>query len=255
MSQTRIHFVSLLFFGVLLLATQTHATADESFNSNGVKINYATKGQGEPVILIHGWLSSGWINWELTGIYGELAKEYQVIRIDMPGHGSSEQTTKENAYGAELGEHVIRLMNHLKIKQAHIVGYSMGGIITAHLAVKHADRMLSATLGGMGWLREESLEQKFFAGGGKDGKPVGLCFQSLAKLALSETEIKAIKTPTLILFGEKDFLKIGYTLPLKKVRPDWKIIEISGGDHISTLLKPQFKTEILIWLKSQKQKP
>src|SRR4051794_26647861 len=160
----------------------SRASADETFDSNGVKINYSVKGKGEPVILIHGWLSSGWINWDLPGTTDLLAKDFQVIRIDMPGHGRSDRPTKDEAYGPELVEHVIRLMDHLKIKKAHIVGYSMGGIITAKLLAKHPDRALSGTLGGMGWLREGSLEQKFFAAGGKDGAPVGLCFKSLAKL-------------------------------------------------------------------------
>ena len=51
-----------------------------SFDSNGVKIAYTVRGQGEPVVLIHGWLSSGWINWDLPGVAQLLAKDHQVIR-------------------------------------------------------------------------------------------------------------------------------------------------------------------------------
>ena len=227
------------------------AWAEGTFTSNGVKINYAVKGKGEPVILIHGWLSSGWINWDLPGTTALLAKDHQVITLDMPGHGRSDKPTKEEAYGPELVEHMIRLMDHLKIKKAHIVGYSMGGVITAKLLAKHPERALSATLGGMGWLREGSLEQKFFAGGGKDGKPAGICFRSLAKLALSEEEIKSIKVPVLILFGDRDLLKKGYVEPLAKVRKDWPVIEIKDADHITCILRPQFKEEIRKWLAKQ----
>jgi pimeloyl-ACP methyl ester carboxylesterase len=227
------------------------ARADDTFDSNGVKINYAVKGKGEPVILIHGWLSSGWLNWDLPGITGLLAKDHQVIWLDMPGHGSSDKPTKDEAYGPELVEHVLRLMDHLKIKKAHIVGYSMGGIITAKLLAKHPDRVLSGTLGGMGWLREGSLEQKFFAGGGKDGKPGGVCFRSLAKLSLTEEEIKSIRVPVVILFGDRDFLKKGYVEPLERVRKDWQVVDIKDADHITCILKPQFKEEIQKWLAKQ----
>jgi pimeloyl-ACP methyl ester carboxylesterase len=165
------------------------------FDSNGVKIAYRVRGQSEPVLLIHGWL-----NWDLPGTTDLLAKHHEVVTIDVRGHGSSDKPLKDEAYGPELVEDIARLMDHLKIKKAHIIGYSMGGIITAKFLVKHPDLAYSGALSGMGWLREGSVEQKMFAGG-KDGKPVGICFRSLAKLALTEDEIKWIKTPVEVIFG------------------------------------------------------
>src|SRR5262249_9091293 len=159
---------------------------------------------------------------------------------DVRGHGLSDKPTKEEAYGPELVEDIVRLLDHRKIKQAHIVGYSMGGVITAKFLAKHPDRALSGTLGGMGWLREGGFEQELFAGGGKDGKPAGLCFRSLAKLALSEEEIKSIRAPVVILFGDDDGLKKGYVEPLSKARKDWPVIEIKGANHITCILRPQF---------------
>jgi pimeloyl-ACP methyl ester carboxylesterase len=176
-----------------------------------------------------------------------------VIWLDMPAHGFSDKPAKDEAYGLELVEHVARLMDHLKIKKAHIVGYSMGGIITAKFIVKHPDRVLSGTLAGMGWLREGSLEQKLFAGGGKDGKPVGLCFRSLAKLALSEEEVKSIRAPVLILFGDRDFLKKPYVDPLASLRKDWTVVDIKDADHVTCIFKPQFKEEIQKWIAKQSE--
>ena len=225
------------------------------FDANGFKISYSAKGQGEPVVLIHGWLSSGWVNWDLPGTTALLAKSYRVITIDMPGHGLSDKPTNEEAYGLELVEDVIRLMDHLKIEKAHLVGYSMGGIITAKLLATHPDRVMSATLGGAGWLREGGLEQKFFAAGGKDGKPVGVCFRSLAKLALTEEEITSIDVPVTILIGDRDGLKKLYADPIKTVRPEWPVLEIKDADHISCIFKPQFREGIQSWLaKNAKEK-
>src|SRR5262249_42172834 len=181
----------------------------QSFTSNGVKIAYFTQGKGEPVVLIHGWLSSAGINWALPGVSGLLAKDYQVIALDVRGHGISDKPTKEEAYGAELVEDVVRLLDHLKIKKAHIVGYSMGGIITANFIAKHPERVLSGTLGGMGWLQEGGVAQLGFAWLGKGNRrpdAAGVCFRSLAKLALTEKEIKAIKVPVALVFGDKDDL-------------------------------------------------
>jgi len=251
MTPLRLSLTTLCLFVGL---TDSRAKADESFLSGGVKINYKVKGKGEPVVFIHGFLSSGWINWELPGVFDLLARDHQAIWLDMPAHGLSGRPTKEDAYGPELVEHVVRLMDHLKIKKAHIVGYSMGGIITAKFIAKYPDRALSGMLGGMGWLRVGSVEQKFFADSGKDGKPVGLCFRSLAKLALSEVEVKAIKVPVVILFGDHDFLKKGYVEPLAAIRKDWPVIDVKDADHISCIFKPQFKEEIQKWIAKHSQR-
>jgi pimeloyl-ACP methyl ester carboxylesterase len=238
---------------VILLAPFGYAAAADkpavqTFDSNGTKIAYFVQGTGEPVILIHGWLSSAGVNWALPGTSGQLAKNYRVIALDVRGHGLSGKPTEDEAYGPELVEDVARLMNHLKIKKAHIVGYSMGGIITANFIARHPDRALSGTLGGMGWLRQGSVEQAAFAANKKD-KPMDVCFRSLAKLALTKDEVKAIKVPVTILFGDKDFLKGGYVDPLLKVRKDWPVTDIKDADHITCILKPQFRDEIAAWLK------
>jgi pimeloyl-ACP methyl ester carboxylesterase len=225
-----------------------------TFDSNGVKIAYFTQGnKGEPVVLIHGWLSSAGINWMLPGTSGQLSKDYQVIALDVRGHGLSDKPLKDEAYGPELVEDVVRLLDHLKIKKAHIVGYSMGGIIAANFIAKHPERVLSGTLGGMGWLKDGDIAQQFFAQIGKNdpnAQALAVCGRSLAKLALTEKEIKSIKVPMTVLVGGKDDIVKGlYVEPLKKVRDDWPVIEIKDADHFSCILKQEFKDEIASWLK------
>jgi pimeloyl-ACP methyl ester carboxylesterase len=235
----------------------THAadkSAAQTFDSNGVKIHYSVQGKGEPVVLIHGLLSTAWINWDFPGSSALLARHFQVIALDVRAHGQSEKPTREEAYGLELVEDVVRLLDHLKIKKAHVVGYSMGGIIAAKLIARHPDRVLSGTLGGMGWLREKGAAQWAFAQMGKDGSPVGLCARSLAKLALTEAEIKAIRVPVTILVGDNDrLIKKLYVEPLQRVRTDWPVIEIPNADHISCIMRPQFKEEIQRWLAKQRK--
>lgn len=224
-----------------------------TFDAKGVKIAYSVQGKGEPVILIHGWLSSSAINWDLTGISGLLAKDFQVVGMDVRGHGRSDKPTKEDDYGPELVEDVVRLMDHLKIEKAHVVGYSMGGIISANFIAKHPDRVLSGTLGGMGWMKKGGTAEWAFGQIAKkdsNANAQAICGRSLAKLALTEEEIKAIKAPVAVLVGDQDdlILKL-YIDPLKAARKDWPIVEIMGGDHISCILKPQFKEELASWLK------
>jgi pimeloyl-ACP methyl ester carboxylesterase len=236
--------LSLLALACLLPAGRT-----DTFTSNGVRIAYSVQGKGEPAVLIHGWLSSAGLNWWLPGTTGHLARTHKVISIDVRGHGLSDKPKSEDAYGPEAVEDVARLLDHLKIEKAHIVGYSMGGIIAAKFLVKHPNRALSGTLAGAGWLRDGGLEQAAFAAGGKDGTPAGLCFKGLAKLALTEKEIKGIKVPVKLIIGDKDVVKALYVDPLAKVRKDWGVALIKDGDHISCILKPQFREEIAAWLK------
>jgi pimeloyl-ACP methyl ester carboxylesterase len=232
--------------------------AVQTFNSNGVKIAYFTQGKGEPVVLIHGWLSSAGINWALPGISGQLAENYQVIALDVRGHGLSDKPAKEEAYGPELVADVVRLLDHLKIQKAHIVGYSMGGIIAANFIARHPDRVLSGTLGGMGWLKEGGVAQFGFAQIKKNdpnADAAAVCGRSLARLALKEEDIKSIKVPVAVLVGDKDELvKKLYVEPLKKVRGDWPVTEIPDANHITCITKKPFRDELAAWIKKNANK-
>lgn len=247
------HMMPLIFFVPVGCANGADTPAVNSFDSNGTKIVYFTQGKGEPVVLIHGWLSSAGVNWALPGTSTHLAKDFQVIALDVRGHGLSDKPTKDEAYGPELVEDVVRLLDHLKIKKAHIVGYSMGGIIAANLASKHPDRVRSVTLAGMGWLKEGELAQGFFAQIGKNDSTqnaAAVCGRGLAKLALTEDEIKTIKVPVTVIVGDKDdLIKKLYVEPLQKVRKDWPVVEVKDGDHLSTVIKPQFREEIAAAIK------
>jgi pimeloyl-ACP methyl ester carboxylesterase len=223
-----------------------------TFDANGVKISYAVHGTGEPVLLIHGWLSSAAINWDLPGTTALLAKKFQVITFDVPGHGQSDAPTDETAYGPELVADVLGLLDHLKIKKAHIVGYSMGGILAANFIAKHPDRVLSGTLGGMGWLKEGGFAQRAFAQIGRrepNAAAKTICGRSLAKLSLSEPEITSIRVPMLILVGADDrLIQRMYVDPLRAVRPDWRVVEIPDSNHLTSIAHPEFKEQILKWL-------
>jgi pimeloyl-ACP methyl ester carboxylesterase len=169
------------------------------------------------------------------------------------GHGLSDKPTKEEAYGPELVEDVTRLLDHLKIKKAHVVGYSMGGIIAANFIARHPERVLSGTLGGMGWLQAGGVAQFGFAQIGKNDRnanALSVCGRSLAKLALTEKEIKSIRVPVTVLVGDRDdLIRRLYVEPLQKVRKDWPVVEIKDADHLTCILKPQFREAIAAWLK------
>jgi pimeloyl-ACP methyl ester carboxylesterase len=93
-----------------LLPTQ----ADGFFNSGGLRIHYVEAGQGPAVVLIHGYIANADRHWLQTGIFANLA-DHRVIALDCRGHGLSDKPTKPEAYGMEMANDVVRLLDHLGI--------------------------------------------------------------------------------------------------------------------------------------------
>ena len=224
------------------------AAESQFFDAKGVKIHYLVEGTGEPVVLIHGLDSSAHLNWEAPGVMDALAVDHRVIALDLPGYGESDKPNDPSAYGQAWIEDVILLLDHLKIEKAHIVGYSMGGMVALKLFAEHPDRVLSGTLGGMGWLRAGSFQQRLWA------HMRSLAVSSVAELALTEEELKSIHLPVEILVGDRDPMRKLYVIPLQSVRSDWQVIEIQDAGHITCIMKKQFKDELEQWLDSNRHK-
>jgi pimeloyl-ACP methyl ester carboxylesterase len=144
----------ILMIGLSLLGAASHSSAAEEgfFNSNGVKIRYLTQGQGEAVVLVHGFTGTAEM-WGKTpphkcAVWEKLVKHYRLIALDCRGHGKSDKPHDPAQYGKELAEDVVRLLDHLKIAKAHLVGYSMGTTMAGLVFVTHPDRLLSVVFGG-----------------------------------------------------------------------------------------------------------
>jgi pimeloyl-ACP methyl ester carboxylesterase len=138
---------------LLLLATTCGLEAEDLlFDSAGVRIHYVVEGKGEPVVLIHGFAVDIASNWAEPGIIKGLADRYRVIAIDNRGHGRSEKPHEPQQYGVNMVSDVTRLLDHLNIQKAHIVGYSMGGNIAGVFLTDHPERVRTAILGGIPWV-------------------------------------------------------------------------------------------------------
>jgi len=230
---------------VLTLACARGASADE-FDSKGVKIHYVVEGKGEPVVLLHGFESSAAMNWRLTGVIRALAPKYQVIALDCRGHGLSGKPAGDDQYGLEMVEDVARLLDHLKIDKAQIVGYSMGGMIAMKFMVLHPERTLSGILGGMGWLKSGSPLERFWEKlpGREEGRGApAACSRGFSQLGVTEDEVKGIKVPVSIIIGDQDPCRKLYVEPLTRVRSDWPVTTIEGG-HLACIVKEGFRDAV-----------
>lgn len=117
----------------------------------GIRLFYTEAGEGEPIILLHGFAVNGDLNWRLTGMIETLSKEYHVVVLDQRGHGLSSKPHEPEAYGEEMTHDVIHLMDHLHIAKAHVAGYSLGGYVALKATSLHPDRLLTAGVLGAGW--------------------------------------------------------------------------------------------------------
>jgi len=284
------HFMRCICFLAVLAPSGAQAAGDSYFESNGVKIHYTEEGKGEPVLLIHGFAADIITNWELTGIRKALAREYRVIAIDNRGHGKSDKPHDPAKYGMEMVEDAVRLLDHLKIKKAHIIGYSMGGIITLKLAATHPERLSTITLGGAGWMREADLAGDRIAdalekGGDlepfireatapgqpkpseqqvrllslllssyNDNKALAAVARALNKLKVIEEDLKAIRVPTLAVVGSRDFVKPKVD-NLQGRLPGLKTVVIDGTDHFTTMFSPRLVQSLQAFLKQHRQSP
>jgi pimeloyl-ACP methyl ester carboxylesterase len=247
---------------------------DQFFDSDGVKIHYRIWGAGDPVVLVHGFTASIDLNWVQPGVVAALAKEFKVIALDSRGHGKSDKPHDPAAYGDRMGDDVVRLLDHLKIDKAHVVGYSMGGFITLDLLTRHPERFLSATLGGAGWMPPgeqagvpglaESLEsgrgiapliealtpagqpkpapeqmaminQMVMAS--NDPLALAAVIRGMAALQTLESEVKAIAVPMLAVIGEVDPLRAGVEA-LDGLLPATEVVVLPGKDHMTAMSDP-----------------
>ncbi|HJU64507.1 MAG TPA: alpha/beta fold hydrolase, partial [Gemmatimonadaceae bacterium] len=120
------------------------ARAPDQYATLGdVRLRYREIGRGEAVVMLHGMARSleDWI-----GLGDSLARDHRVIAVDQRGFGKSSRFSDSRRFGVELAEDVVRLLDHLDIERAHLVGHSMGARVAAAVAARHPDRVESVTL-------------------------------------------------------------------------------------------------------------
>ena len=122
-----------------------------TFRSGDAEIAYLDAGEGEPVVLVHGFASTKETNWVVPGWIDTLRRAgRRAIALDNRGHGASSKLYDPARYhSAVMADDVRALMDHLGIAQADVMGYSMGARITAYLALAHPARVRRIVIGGL----------------------------------------------------------------------------------------------------------
>jgi pimeloyl-ACP methyl ester carboxylesterase len=117
-------------------------------NNQGIRIHYEIDGEGPPLMLQHGSAGSG-KDWYQFGYAEALKRDYQLILMDIRGRGASDKPHDSAAYTlAHYVADIVTVLNALHIRQAHFLGYSLGGWIGFGMAKYAAERVHALIIGG-----------------------------------------------------------------------------------------------------------
>jgi pimeloyl-ACP methyl ester carboxylesterase len=246
------------------------------FHHGSVALAYLDEGEGEPIVLIHGFASNKEVNWVYPGWVTALTGAgRRVIALDNRGHGASSKLYDATAYHSSvMADDVRALIEHLGISVAgvDIMGYSMGARITAFLALAQSPR--ATILGGLGMglvqgvgspetiaaaleapsradVRDtQGVMYRAFAEQTKsDLKALAACILG-SRQTLTPEEVGRIAAPTLVAVGTKDPIA-GSAHALAALIPHAQTLDIPDRDHMLAVGDRVFKSGVLAFLEAR----
>ncbi|WP_152658765.1 alpha/beta fold hydrolase [Devosia chinhatensis] len=243
------------------------------FSTSGLSLAYDVHGDGAPVLCIHGFASSGKVNWLDTGWIETLTGAgYQAITIDNRGHGLSDKPHDPEFYHPGLmADDAVALLDHLNIGTAAVMGYSMGARISAFMAYAYPERVACAIFGGMGLnlingltdgndiiaglqapdlsdLTHPTARQfRIFADHtGSDRKALAACMET-SRQPMARADVRRINVPVLVAVGGTDDMA-GRPAPLADLLPHGEAVIIPKRDHMRATGDKVFKSAALEFL-------
>ncbi len=265
---------------------------DRYFDSAGVPIRYVEHGSGEPVVLVHSYTGSFEQDFVGSGLVDALAAHYRVIGFDLRGHGRSGKPHDPARYGREMALDIVRLLDHLGLRRAHIVGYSLGAHIVVQLLTLHPERFLTAVLGGAcgrrDWCADDDrrveteaaeiecgvmrpqlarlgsaaptasdaeireLSAKYLAG--NDPRALAAIRRSNRDQMVASTQLTALLVPTLGIVGIDDPYVASFRA-LQHVMPQLRVELIEGAAHDEAASRPEFVRAVSDFLRANTGSP
>lgn len=247
-----------------------------TFDSDGVTIHYEVAGRGAPIVLVHGFASSLRGNWQATGWFDRLtAAGRRVIALDCRGHGESAKLYDPAAYDHNvMADDVIRLMDHLGVDRADLMGYSMGGMISLNLLIRHQHRFRSVVLAGIGGAvlgygaprNNERIAQAlesaapeamadptargfrlFAERSGNDMKALAACMRR-PRPTYDPAVLSQVRIPVLVVVGDKDDLAFASADKLAEAIPGARFVTVPDKDHLTAVPAEEYKQAVLTFL-------
>lgn len=245
-----------------------------TFLSDGIEIAFLDEGAGDPILLVHGFASNAQVNWVDTGWVRTLVADgRRVVAVDNRGHGASAKLYDTEQYGGPLmAEDMRRLLDHLGIATADVMGYSMGSRISAFLALAHPERVRSVVFGGLGYnmvrpmagtsniasaLLAPSIDdvrnatartfRAFAEATRSDLRALATCIRS-SREPITADQLATLGCPALVAVGSEDVIG-GSAVDLARLIPGAEALVIEGRDHMKAVGDRAYKQGVLDFLK------
>jgi pimeloyl-ACP methyl ester carboxylesterase len=215
---------------------------------NGLKLYYEVHGTGKPIVLLHGSYMNIPMNW--AHVVPRLSQTRQVIVAEMQGHGRTRDVPREFSYQG-MADDVAGLLDHLKIAQADVLGYSMGAGVAFQVGVRHRQRVrrmviLSGAYKHDGWwpdveatfatmtaqaFRNTPIEQEYLRFG-NDPAGFGDFIEKVISIDLKpydwSKDVLAIDAPMFVVLGDADGIRYEHALELFRAKGGGKMGDMHG---------------------------
>jgi pimeloyl-ACP methyl ester carboxylesterase len=219
---------------------------------NGQDVYYEVHGTGRPIVLLHGGLLT--IELSFGAMLGPLAQTRQVIAIELQGHGHTADTDREFALD-HLADDVVGVLDQLGIDTADFLGYSLGGLVSLQLAMRHPERAGRLAVLAVHF-RADGYRPGIFDMG-SELAPTEADFQAMhdayvavapdpggfeafaakasalpANLDWSADDLGSITAPALIVIGDRDFVRVEHAAQMSELIPDAQLAVLPNTTHM-----------------------
>jgi len=217
---------------------------------NGLEIYYETHGSGEPLVLLHGAMST--IDTDFGRVLPSLAESRQIIAVEQQGHGHTADIDGPLTY-EQMAEDTAALLGALKIEEADFFGYSMGGGIALYIARQNPALVRKLVFAGGASYRPDGLYPELLEAestmepGDLAGSPFHQAYLETAPdpeswpalvaktkeldmtwKGLSPTELRSIKAPALLMIGDSDIVRPEHAVEMFRLLGGGVVGDLAG---------------------------
>jgi pimeloyl-ACP methyl ester carboxylesterase len=224
---------------------------------NGLQLYYEIRGTGRPLVLLHGGLMTIDLNW--GPLLEPLAASRQVIAVELQGHGHTADTDRAMTVEAFSGD-IVALLDHLGIAEADLFGFSLGGLVAYALALDSPSRVGKLIVASADAHRPPGRESVQLD---DDRMPTPADFQAMRdaydvvapdpahfdecaaktstmvhEFAGWTDELRSLRAPTLLIFGDRDFSPLVDVVELLELLPNAQLAVLPGTTHVEVTRRP-----------------
>lgn len=237
-------------------------------------IAYLDEGDGEVILLIHGFASNAQTNWVGPGWVQLLVDSgYRVIAVDNRGHGASQKFYDEADYTLDkMAGDAAELLTHLDISQAYVMGYSLGARISSILASNHPELVSKLVLAGNGYnMIEGSFDSSEIYDGlaavninavktkigtefrtfaemtGSDLKALAACIMG-GRAYIEQSVFEALEVETMVIVGTEDTVAVDGE-KLAEIIPNGHFEPIPKRNHMNAVGDKVYKQTVLDFIR------